>query len=87
MASYNVLKAFIRQFIKENENKEITGSVLQGVLLQLVDSLGAGFQFIDIATPETQPGTGDAKKFMFVEKVLILILGKTWLFLLGQLDF
>lgn len=63
MASYNVLKAFIRQFIKENENKEITGSVLQGVLLQLVDSLGAGFQFIDIATPETQPGTGDAKKF------------------------
>ena len=63
MANYNNIKATIDANIKINGNQEITGSVLQSVLNQIVNALGIGYQFAGIATPSTDPGTPDQKVF------------------------
>ena len=65
MSDYNNLKATIDASIKQNSNREITGSVLNSVLNQMVTTLGAGYQFAGVATldPATDPGTPDAKVF------------------------
>lgn len=59
MANYNTLKAAIREVIKANGNNEITGDLLQQILVSMASSLGAQFQFGGIATPEMNPGTPD----------------------------
>lgn len=59
------LKAVIRAAIKENQNQEITGEVLQQVLLAMVNALGAQYQFAGVATPATNPGTPDQNVFYF----------------------
>lgn len=61
MASYNNLKAAIRNAIYENGQKEITGDILQTQLLNMVTSLGKGYQFVGVATPSTTPIIGDEK--------------------------
>lgn len=63
MADYATLKAAIQAVIYENGNQEITGSVMQATLLAMVNSLGAGYQFMGVATPSTDPGTPDARVF------------------------
>lgn len=63
MANYATLKAAIQQVIKTNGNNEITGALLQQSLLSMIASLGAGYQFIDVATPQTTPGTPDQNVF------------------------
>ena len=63
MSNYNTLKATINAGIKQNGNQEITGSVLNSVLNQMVNILGTGYQFSGVATPATNPGTPDAKVF------------------------
>jgi hypothetical protein len=63
MANYQSLKAAINAVIKANGNKEITGTVLNEVLLAMVNSLGAGYQFAGVATPSTNPGTPDQNVF------------------------
>ena len=63
MANYNNIKATIDANIKTNNNQEITGSVLQSVLNQIVNVLGIGYQFAGIATPSSYPGNPDAKVF------------------------
>lgn len=63
MANYATLKAAIAAAIRENGNNEITGNLLQQQLLAIVNSLGAGYQFMGIATPETNPGTTDQNVF------------------------
>lgn len=63
MANYNDLKTAIQQVIKTNGNNEITGALLQQSLLSMINSLGAGYQFMGIATPETNPGTPDQNVF------------------------
>lgn len=60
---YNVLKQSIAAVIKANGNEEITGDLLQQVLIAMVDVLGAGYQFAGLAVPTTNPGTPDAKMF------------------------
>lgn len=60
---YNSLKSFIQNYIKQNGNEEITGPVLQNVLLQMVSLLGKDFQFAGIANPSTSPGTPDEQVF------------------------
>ena len=40
MADFNELKAIIEEAIQENGREEITGDILQGVLLSIVDKLG-----------------------------------------------
>lgn len=63
MANYNNLKTAIQAVIKENGNQEITGDILQNALLSMINSLGAGYQFMDVATPKTNPGAPDQKVF------------------------
>lgn len=63
MADYTTLKNAIKNAIKQNENNEITGPILQEVLLAMVNSLGVGYQFVGLATPETEPGTPDQNIF------------------------
>ena len=60
---YNVLKQSIAAVVKANGNEEITGDLLQQVLIAMVDVLGTGYQFAGLAVPTTNPGTPDAKMF------------------------
>ena len=61
--NYNVLKESIAAVIKANGNEEITGDLLQQVLLSMVNILGSGYQFMGAAVPTTNPGTPDARVF------------------------
>ena len=61
--NYENLKDAIVAVIKQNGNEEITGNILQQVLVAMVNSLGSGYQFRGIATPETNPGTPDQRVF------------------------
>lgn len=59
MPNYANIKASIASIIRENGNNEITGALLQQCLLAMINSLGADYQFVGIATPTTNPGTPD----------------------------
>lgn len=63
MANYSNLKSAIDTNIKTNGNEEITGTILNTVLNSMVSSLGAGYQYMGVATTSTNPGTPDAKVF------------------------
>ena len=63
MANYENLKSAIQQVVKTNGNNAITGALLQQSLLAIINSLGAGYQFIGVATPTTNPGTPDKRVF------------------------
>lgn len=63
MANYQTLKSAIQQVVKTNGNNEITGALLQQSLLAMINSLGAGFQFMGVATPAMNPGTLDQNAF------------------------
>lgn len=63
MANNELLKASIRNVIKANGNEEITGDIIQQKLVAIVDALGKGYQFMGVATPDTDPGTTDQKVF------------------------
>lgn len=55
MANYSILKAAVEAVVKTNGNQEITGANLQTTILSIIDSLGAGYQFMGVATPSTTP--------------------------------
>lgn len=63
MSRYTALKAIINQDITTNGQGDITGAVLNQVLKDMVDSLGAYYQFGGIATPTTNPGNPDQRVF------------------------
>lgn len=63
MANYATLISAIQSVITANGNNEITGPILQQTLVSIINSLGSGYQFIGIATPQTTPGTPDQKVF------------------------
>ena len=63
MASWSILKAAIKQYIKANGNREITGPILQSILNNIVSSVGANATLVGIATPTTNPGTPDGPVF------------------------
>lgn len=63
MANYATLKAAIQNVVKTSGNNEITGALLQQTLLTMVNSLGAGYQYMGVATPATNPGTPDQNVF------------------------
>lgn len=65
--NYDLIKSAIADVIKQNGNEEITGNILQQVLLSIINVLGLGYQYIGIATPETTPGTPDAKVFYIAQ--------------------
>ena len=63
MSNYATLKATIDANIAQNGVEAITGDILNSVLNTMVTSLGAGYQFMGVATPSTNPGTPDQKVF------------------------
>ena len=63
MANYNNLKAGIDAVIKTNGRQEISGAALNAQLKNMITELGAGYQYMGVATPATNPGTPDAKVF------------------------
>lgn len=63
MANYNSLKTVIRNVIKENGNNEITGDLMQQTLITMVELLGVGYQFMGIATEDTDPTESDSRIF------------------------
>lgn len=63
MANYEQLKASIIAAIYNNGNQEITGEVLQSVLLSIVNIIGANATFAGIAETGTIPGNVDQNAF------------------------
>lgn len=63
MANYQLLKTDIDAKVYQNGKQEITGENLNSVLNAMVTTLGVGYQFIGVATIDTNPGTPDAKVF------------------------
>lgn len=63
MSNYNSLKSGITSVITSNGSNDITGSVLQQTLLSMVNAMGAGYQYMGIATVSTNPGTPDQRVF------------------------
>lgn len=64
--NYSVLKDNIDDYIKQNGDGDITGQVLQTQLFAMINSLGAGYQFMGVAklTPTpTDPGAPDQNVF------------------------
>ena len=62
MSDYSSLKATINANVKTNDNHEITGSIMNSVLNAMVNSLGAGYQFMGVATP-TNPGSAQTPDY------------------------
>lgn len=62
MSEYSSLKAIINANVKTNGNQEITGSIMNSVLNAMVNSLGAGYQFMGVATP-TNPATAQTPDY------------------------
>ena len=63
MANYNDLKTGINAVIKTNGRQEISGAALNTALNNMITELGAGYQYMGVATPATNPGTPDANVF------------------------
>lgn len=66
---YDQIKDSIKAVIKENGNYEITGNVLQTVLLSMVDTLGPEYQFLGIATKSTVPVVVEGNSFYITTEV------------------
>lgn len=68
--AYENLKAAIKQAIKQNGNQEITGSILQNVLINIVNTIGADYKFLGFAMPSTDPPASidESKLFYFASE-------------------
>ena len=67
--AYDQIKESIKAVIKENGNYEITGNVLQTVLLSMVDTLGPEYKFLGIATKSTVPVVVEGNSFYITAEV------------------
>ena len=61
MANWQNLKEDIAAVIRTNGNEEITGEVLQYILLEMVSRMGADFGIMGVCTPATQPVEPDGR--------------------------
>ena len=61
--AWSTLLDSIKSSIKQNRNQEITGTVLQNVLVNMVNQLGANMTYAGIATPTTNPGAPNGPTF------------------------
>lgn len=59
MSQYSAIKAATNAYIKTNGRQEITGAILNAVMIATIDSLGKYYQFVGNAVPSTDPGTID----------------------------
>lgn len=67
--AYDQIKESIKAVIKDNGNYEITGNVLQTVLLSMVYTLGPEYQFLGIATKSTVPVVVEGNSFYITTEV------------------
>lgn len=65
MGNWSTLKKSIANVIKTNGNQEITGLVLQQVLVDMISFLGENATFVGFATPSTNPGLPDGPVYYF----------------------
>lgn len=63
MSQYDNLKATIASNVYENHRNQVTANMVKAAMNAMTDSLGAGYQYMGIATPNTTPGTPDYKCF------------------------
>lgn len=63
MGNYEQLKQAVSDVIKTNGNQEISGAIMQNILLSIISTVGSNATFAGIATPETNPGTPDQNAF------------------------
>lgn len=63
MSQYANLKATIALNVYENHENEVTANKVKAAMNAMTDSLGAGYQYLGIATPATAPGTPDQRVF------------------------
>lgn len=63
MANYANLLATIAANIYTNNNEEVTAAMVKAAVDSMVNSLGAGYQFMGVATPATNPSNTDIKQF------------------------
>ena len=63
MGNYEQLKQAVSDVIKTNENREITGGIMQNTLLSIISTIGNNATFAGIARPTTNPGTPDQNVF------------------------
>lgn len=63
--AYENLKAAIKQAIKQNDNQEITGNLLQSTLLNIVNTLEADYKFLGFAMPSTVPPTSEEGSLLY----------------------
>lgn len=68
MANYSQLKQSVKNVIKQNGQQEITGDVLQSVLISIITNLGTHAQFSGIASLDGNPGTPDGNEFYLAVK-------------------
>ena len=61
--AWTTLLDSIKSYIKQNRNQEITGTVLQNVLVNMVNQLGANMTYAGLATPTTNPGVPNGPTF------------------------
>ena len=59
MSQYQAIKAATNAYIKTNGRQEITGAILNAVMIATIDSLGKFYQFVGSAEPDTDPGVID----------------------------
>lgn len=60
MANYATLKAALDAAIYTNTQRAITGNLLNSKLDEMINALGAGYQYMGEATPSTNPGSPDS---------------------------
>ena len=63
MANWSTLKEAVASVIKTNSNQEITGQILQDVLLSIITNVGENATFAGIANLNTNPGAPDGPVF------------------------
>lgn len=63
--AWDSLKSAVSNVIKSNNDREITGQVLQNALLNIINALGENATFSGVATPSTSPGVPDGPTYYF----------------------
>lgn len=66
MANYSDIRQTIDTNIKQNNNNEITGNILNAVLKGMIDAFGACYMFNGIASPGSVVGTPDQNCFWVI---------------------
>ena len=68
--AYENLKNAIRQVIKQNGNQEITGSILQSTLINIINTIGSEYKFLGFAKLSTIPPASidESKLFYFASE-------------------